>query len=137
MRRKNKYSEVSSSISEMNVTPFIDVMLVLLIIFMITAPVLLSEMNVSLPKSSNAQEIKERDTVSIVITVTMQEEYYLDKKKISLAGLQQEIARLKTESPDMFVYIQGDKQVKYDVIVKLMGMLYKMDLKNVSLITES
>ncbi len=109
------------AISEINVTPFVDVVLVLLVIFMVTAPMLVREqMNVNLPKASSGEKSAAK-SVSIVIdkagTVLLME------KPVPMESLGEEIKRLLAESPDAQAVISADEESRHGDVVKVMDIL--------------
>jgi biopolymer transport protein ExbD len=113
--------EEMSTISEINVTPFVDVVLVLLVIFMVTAPMLVREqMNVNLPKASTGEKSASK-SVSIVIdktgSVTVME------KVVAIDALGAEIKRLLTESPEAQAVISADEESRHGDVVKVMDIL--------------
>jgi biopolymer transport protein ExbD len=113
--------EEMPAISEINVTPFVDVVLVLLVIFMVTAPMLVREqMNVNLPKASSGEKSAAK-SVSIVIdkagTVLLME------KPVPMESLGEEIKRLLAESPDAQAVISADEESRHGDVVKVMDIL--------------
>lgn len=103
--------------SEINITPFTDVVLVLLIIFMIATPALLQPgIKVELPKASVADANTEKN---LNITIDGNGSIYLDESKIDADKLKFEITRRLSVKPDMAVVVKGSKDVKYDVVVKV------------------
>ena len=109
------------TISEINVTPFVDVVLVLLVIFMVTAPMLVREqMNVNLPKASSGEKSAAK-SVSIVIdksgTVLLME------KPVAVESLGDEIKKLLAESPDAQAVISADEESRHGDVVKVMDIL--------------
>lgn len=109
------------TISEINVTPFVDVVLVLLVIFMVTAPMLVREqMNVNLPKSASGEKSASK-SVSIVIDKTGT--VLLMEKPIAIELLGDEIKRLLAESPDAQAVISADEESKHGDVVKVMDIL--------------
>jgi len=113
--------EEMPTISEINVTPFVDVVLVLLVIFMVTAPMLVREqMNVNLPKASSGEKSASK-SVSIVIdkagTVRIQD------RQIPLESLGEEIKRLLVESPEAQAVISADEESRHGDVVKVMDIL--------------
>jgi biopolymer transport protein ExbD len=113
--------EEMTTISEINVTPFVDVVLVLLVIFMVTAPMLVREqMNVNLPKASTGEKSASK-SVSIVIdktgSVTVME------KVVAIDALGAEIKRLLTESPEAQAVISADEESRHGDVVKVMDIL--------------
>ena len=120
--------------NEINVTPFVDVMLVLLIIFMITAPLLTTGIKVNLPKSA-AKSISEKKE-PITITVDKKKQIYLQKKKFNEKDLIIKLMELKKQDKDLKIYIRGDKNINYGSIIELMGKINRAGFKKVALVTE-
>lgn len=121
------------AMSEINVTPFVDVMLVLLVIFMVTAPMMQQGIDVNLPKTSSAGIELNEDPFVMVIDAA---------GKIKIAGVTVGINDLKTKLKAIFenrknkqVYIQADKKVDYGVVAEVMGETRAAGIYNLSLIT--
>ena len=109
------------TISEINVTPFVDVVLVLLVIFMVTAPMLVREqMNVNLPKASSGEKTAAK-SVSIVIDKTGT--VLLMEKPVPMESLGDEIKKLLAESPDAQAVISADEESRHGDVVKVMDIL--------------
>lgn len=129
--------------SEMNVVPYIDVMLVLLVIFMISAPLLNQSIEVSLPPSDNAAEIEPSsdDAVQpLVISIDQGGAYYIDRADDNLLPVNKGlIIRLTeealSENPQTPVYIRADKQVDYGAVMVVMDVLKSAGADAVGLIT--
>jgi biopolymer transport protein TolR len=127
--------------SEINVVPYIDVMLVLLVIFMATAPLLTQGVSVELPKvdSELIDETKQADP--LVISIDKTGDYFLSisadqKKAIELDKLVIRIKAARSQTPDVAVLIRGDRDVAYGKVVTLMAQLQQAGIENVGLITE-
>ena len=120
--------------NEINVTPFVDVMLVLLIIFMITAPLLTTGVRVNLPKS-NANKISETKE-PITITIKKNGEIFLQNKAFKSKKLINKLSELKKQDKDLKIYIRGDKEINYGKIMKLMGEINQAGFRKVALVTE-
>jgi biopolymer transport protein TolR len=129
--------------SEINVVPFIDVMLVLLVIFMITTPLLTQGVKVDLPKTE-AKSIPPEQKEPLIITVDAQGNYYLNvSKKPSqpltarvLSNLVSEQLSAKTEGEQRPVLVRGDKNVNYGKVIEAMALLQQAGAKSVGLITQ-
>ncbi|MFA6011726.1 MAG: biopolymer transporter ExbD [Desulfobacteraceae bacterium] len=114
MKKNVKRGRVAS---EINITPFTDVVLVLLIIFMIATPVLLQPgIKVELPKAQAADSNTEKN---ISITIGDNGEIYLDDQRMDIGKLKYEIATRLSKNPSMAVIVKGDKEVKYELVVKV------------------
>ena len=125
---------VYTPLAEMNVTPFIDVMLVLLIIFMVTAPMLAKGMNVDLPKAASAQPLDPK--APIIIAVDGDKRIFLGKEEVPRETL---VARVKAElgEPARVVHIRGDKAASYGDVVGLLDDLAAGGITKLSIITRS
>ena len=135
-------------VAEMNVVPYIDVMLVLLVIFMVTAPMLNQGVKVDLPQVSS--EVLPSDSNQQVLTLSVLADgtYYwnlgesVDTENhsdsvVSLAEMTEGVTKIMTAKPDTLVYIRGDKNANYGVVVTAMGALQQARVPNVGLITEA
>jgi biopolymer transport protein TolR len=130
-------------IADMNVVPYIDVMLVLLVIFMITAPLLKQGLNVNLPQTT-AQALPSQSELPIIITIDAHNDYYLNtiaepKKSIPLNHLMEILAQLwqtqSTHDKNKKIYIEADRTIPYGHVVELMGLLKNAGIEQVNLIT--
>ncbi|MBU3022451.1 protein TolR [Aestuariibacter sp. A3R04] len=127
-------------VSEINVVPYIDVMLVLLIIFMVTAPLISQGVKVELPKAS-AQPIEQEDTPPLIASVDVQGNYYLNvgNDQDTALGTQEltELVAAKLEKePNTPVVVKGDGQVAYNEVIQLMVLLQKAGVPSVGLMTD-
>ncbi len=135
-------------VAEMNVVPYIDVMLVLLVIFMVTAPMLNQGVKVDLPQV--ASEVLPSDSNQQVLTLSVLADgtYYWNlgetvdtetqsETAISLDEMSEGVAKIMRARPDTLVYIRGDRDVNYGVVVTAMAALQQSGVPNVGLITEA
>ena len=121
--------------SEINVTPLVDVMLVLLVIFMVTAPMLFSGVDLKLPKTQKVNNIGLRPEL-VILSVTQSEQYFLGKEAIALKDLVPSILKqFKTNNTDV-VYLRADYALKYEKVAKLIAQLKKAGVSNIALVTE-
>ena len=124
MKRKVRKSKL---MAEINITPFTDVVLVLLIIFMIATPFIYqSSINVQLPQASKSEETS-RD---IIITINAQGEIFLEDAKLDLSKLKYTLAAKVRSKPNASVIINGDKNVRYDSVMQVMDVLTQSGVKN-------
>ena len=130
--KKNYHSR--KSISEINVTPFVDVMLVLLIIFMVTAPLLTAGIKINLPESASVLKNEKNDPVTV--SMNSKGEIYIQKKKILPDDLIKRLIALKGQNKDLKIYIKGDKNLNYGKIMDLMSFINKSGFKKVALVTK-
>ncbi len=136
MRRRARNSKL---IADINIAPFTDVILVLLIIFMVTTPMIYrSSIKIALPQvSSNEQPVESKD---INVTVTSAGEVYMENQKYNLK-LDKEIFQFKLQSltktyKDPAIIINGDRSVKYDFVVQVIDIASKLGIKHLILSTE-
>lgn len=132
-------------ISDINVVPYIDVMLVLLVIFMITAPMLTQGVNVDLPKAASAS-LKSADREPIIVSVNQQGEYFLNihtqpeapiDSQALLVRVAAELELAKESHQVLNVLVKGDQSVPYGKVVIAMGLLKQAGAEQVGLVTDS
>ena len=125
-------------ISNMNVVPYIDVMLVLLIIFMITSPLLSRSVEVDLPTVRQAETINPNQTRLIIVTIDAQGQLFLDddKQVLSTTELLARTAALIRFTPNSQVLVRGDSRLAYGKIVQLMALLQDAGVSKVGLLTK-
>ena len=132
-------------ISEINVVPYIDVMLVLLVIFMITAPMLTQGVTVDLPKMASAS-LKSADREPIIVSVNQQGDYFLNINAVPespidpealILRVAAELALAKENNESLHVLVKGDQTVPYGKVVIAMGLLKKAGAEQVGLVTDS
>src|ERR1044071_358356 len=121
-------------IAEINVTPLVDVMLVLLVIFMITAPLLQVGVPVDLPKTS-AQQVGGKDE-PLVVSVNSKDEVFLGETKYELADLATKLKAVYGEKPDQRVFIRGDKTINYGRMMEVMGVVIDSGFRQLGLLGE-
>jgi biopolymer transport protein TolR len=127
--------------SEINVVPYIDVMLVLLIIFMVTAPMLMQGVKVELPEAS-AEPVENQDSEPVIVSVNAAGELFLnlgaqENEVLSLATIRDRVAAVMRRSPEKPVLVWGDRAVPYGEVVTLMVALQEAGAPSVGLVTEN
>lgn len=122
--------------AEINVVPYIDVMLVLLVIFMVTAPLLTPGVKVDLPQAS-ATPVDNPDRETLVVTVDRKGKLYLDDREMNADALQAKVAAILRVRPKTPVLIRGDRQAAYNHVVQTMVLLQAAGAPSVGLVTES
>jgi biopolymer transport protein TolR len=122
--------------AEINVVPYIDVMLVLLVIFMITAPLLTQGVKVDLPQA-NAKPVDNPDQETLVVTVDRKGKYFLDDREIGADALVTKVAAILRLRPQTPVLIRGDRNVAYNEVVKAMVLMQAAGAPSVGLVTQS
>ncbi len=136
MSRKKKKR---SLVAEINVVPYIDVTLVLMVIFMITAPLLLQGVKVDLP-DSNSSPMEESDQEPFIVSIKSDGTYWIDEKgKNSVKSLElvkERVAKIIVQQPKTPILVWGDSAVDYGVVVNLMSELQLVGATSVGLVTE-
>ena len=132
-RRRNRM------VAEINVVPYIDVMLVLLVIFMVTAPLLMEGVNVELPQAS-AKAVSEKSTEPFVVHIDAKEQYFINDDPDPIQSIQE--IRIKADivrrnSPETEFLVRADKSVRYDAVVQAMVLLQQAGIDGVGLVTDS
>jgi len=123
-------------IAEINITPFTDVILVLLIIFMITTPLILqSNIRVNLPSSTTGQPLEETRQISVM--VTNEGLVYLDNKLTSKKTLRAEVAKLHQANPELEVILFSDRMVRFKDLVALLDIFNELGIKNLNIATKT
>jgi biopolymer transport protein TolR len=122
--------------ADINVTPLVDVMLVLLVIFMVTAPMMFSGINLKLPKTGKVTSLQIRPEL-VVLSVTSSEEYYLGKERVQREKLLVAINKQLKASRSDVVYLRADYGLKYEKVAKLMALLKRAGISNIALVTET
>jgi len=120
--------------AEINVTPLVDVMLVLLIVFMVTAPLLTTGVPLDLPRTS-AQQIQGTDE-PIEVSIDGQGRLYLQKTELQLAELAPRLSAILQGAPERRIFVRGDKGIDYGRVMQVMGALNSAGFNKVALITE-
>jgi biopolymer transport protein ExbD/biopolymer transport protein TolR len=122
-----------SSLAEINVTPLVDVVLVLLIIFMITAPVLQSGIDVSVPKTRTVKEVTEQ---RVVLTINKDQEIFLGDKQVNIHELPERLRQQGADPAHQIIYLRADEAVSFGVFAKLMDAVKQAGITNVSIVTQ-
>lgn len=128
--------------SEINVVPYIDVMLVLLVIFMVTAPMLTQGVNVDLPETTSQPIQSDTNVETIVVSVDSNGAYFMEvggdsSQPMALETVRDRVEKILTQRTDREVLVRGDENVGYGIVVRLMAELQAAGASNVGLITEA
>jgi biopolymer transport protein TolR len=121
-------------LSEINVTPFVDVMLVLLVIFMVTAPLMQQGIPVELPKTQTAGLALDQEP--LVVTVKRDGALYVESSRIELADLQAKMESILQTRADGEVFLRADGKVAYETVAKTLAILRKAGAKQIGMVTE-
>ncbi len=123
-------------LSQINVTPLVDVMLVLLIIFMVTAPMLQEGFDVNLPKvEANPISLKTRDE-PIIVTISRKGEVFINKNRMDLSTLGEKLKAIYERKREKMVLIKADEKVPYGFVAKTMAEIRKAGIQRVGMLTE-
>ena len=135
---RRRFSKRGSNrlMSEINVTPFVDVMLVLLIIFMVAAPLLTVGVEIELPKTS-AKALPTEKEEPLTLSLTKDKELYLQDIKIEFSELIPKLKQIAEQRNDNRIFIRADGANDYSTIMEIMGALNSSNFSNISLVTES
>jgi biopolymer transport protein TolR len=117
--------------SEINVTPLVDVMLVLLIIFMVTAPLLQQGIDVNLPKAKG-KDLPPEERIALV--VRKDRSVYMNDNRVSLEELRQRLGAISKQNPNVF--LKADKDVPYGFVVEVMGEIKEAGIEKLGMVTE-
>ncbi|WP_462325026.1 protein TolR [Desulfoplanes sp.] len=121
-------------IAEINVTPFVDVMLVLLIIFMVTAPMLTQGVDVDLPTTNTVETLPE-DSDHLVLSVKKDGSIFLDTYAVELKEMEKHLKRL-VKDKNKLLYLKADKNVPYGVVVKVMARVKSAGIQKLGVVAE-
>jgi len=120
-------------LAEINVIPLVDVVLVLLVIFMVTAPMLYRGMDIKLPTSAS-NTIKPE--IRAVLAIEKDQRLYLDKDQVSVAQLEHKLRVLKAEHKDVSIYLRADRDVPYGVVIQVMDGVKKAGIEKLGMVTD-
>jgi biopolymer transport protein ExbD len=126
--------ETDDVMNEINMTPLVDVMLVLLIIFIITVPVMKHSVNVDLPRASSAPQDAKPD--SIRLSVDAQGQYYWNEQPLAEADLGNRLRAEAARTPQPELHIRGDKDARYDRVAQALAAAQRSGLRKIGFITE-
>jgi len=130
--RRNRFED--KPLADINVTPLVDVVLVLLIIFMVTAPMLQMGIDVNLPRvESKSVDVSEE---KVVLTINNAREIFINKNKISVTDLRARLASLMSSRIDREVFLRADRSVPYGFVVEVMSEMRRAGVDRLGMITE-
>ncbi len=120
--------------SDINVTPFVDVMLVLLIIFMVTAPMMMEGVKVSLPEATSKPLVSEKE--HLLITIDNKNQIYINDYKVTLDFMREKLIKIIDGRIDNEVYIRADKEISYGLVVRVMSEIKAAGVEKIGMVTE-
>ena len=124
----------NSFMSDINVTPFVDVMLVLLIIFMVTAPMMIEGVNVSLPEATSEPLPAEQDP--LIITIDKNNLLYINDYQVTLDFLQEKLIKILDGRIGQEVYLKADKNISYGMVMRVMSEIKGAGVEKLGMVTE-
>ncbi|MBE9572017.1 MAG: protein TolR [Proteobacteria bacterium] len=130
----NQRSNNKNFMSDINVTPLVDVMLVLLIIFMVTAPMLMQGVEVNLPKTTT-KNIKTKEE-PLMLTVNKEKEIFIEKHRITLDNLEIKIQKIFQNRRDKEILLRADKEVPYGFVIKVIAKVKQAGIDKLGMVTE-
>jgi biopolymer transport protein TolR len=122
-----------SALSDINITPLVDVVLVLLVIFMITAPVLQSGIEVAVPQTKTVKQITEQRTV---VTIDSQQRVFLDDKPVNVNDLPSMLQQSNKNPANRVIYVRADQKVPFGAFASVMDAVKQAGITNISIVTQ-
>jgi biopolymer transport protein TolR len=129
----SRTGHTQTSLAEINITPLVDVVLVLLVIFMLTAPVLQSGIEVAVPKTKTVKEITES---RMVVTINRDSEIFLQDKPINLNDLTARLASSSKDPAHQTIYVEADEKVPFGAFASVMDAVKQAGITNISIVTQ-
>jgi len=124
----------SDVVSEINITPLVDVMLVLMVVFILTAPLLNNAVRINLPKTSTTEPAN--PTKSVTVSVDGASKIYIDKREVDLAALEPELKTVVATNPELAVSLQADEGVPYRAVAKVIANIQRSGVTKLSVLTQ-
>jgi biopolymer transport protein TolR len=134
LQQRGRPSDTYRPIAEINVTPMVDVMLVLLIIFMVTMPLMVTGMKVNLPDSTSAKPLDQKEPITI--TVSKEGQLHIGQDEVTRFDLIPTLKTLLGPDPDRVIRLRGDKETSFGVIVQVLDELSLNGLTRVAIVTD-
>jgi len=125
--------DVDGELSEINVTPLVDVMLVLLVVFIVTAPLLTQAVRVKLPKTEATEPAPDQHIA--ILSVAADGQPMLDDRPVPLASLETELKALQDKDPEISLQLQADKAAVFDTVAKVMASAQRSGIGKLSFVT--
>ncbi len=123
-----------SFMSDINVTPFVDVMLVLLIIFMVTAPMMMQGVDVSLPEATSEPLDSEKD--HLIITIDQKNQVYINDYKVTVEFLGEKLAKILEGRDERGVFLKADENIPWGTVAKVMAEIKNAGVEKLGMVTE-
>ncbi|HWU34269.1 MAG TPA: biopolymer transporter ExbD [Methylovorus sp.] len=128
-------NDTDEVLSEINITPLVDVMLVLLVAFIVTIPVLNNAITVNLPKTAPTQSAEQKKAVSL--SVDAQGKVFIDKRELPVADVERELKSLHAADPDLSLHLSSDESVNYGTVAKVMAAIERAGITRLAVLTNA
>jgi biopolymer transport protein ExbD/biopolymer transport protein TolR len=125
--------QTRTALADINITPLVDVVLVLLVIFMITAPVLQSGIEVNVPKTKTVKEITEQ---RVVVTIDREQKVFLGDQPVNIHDLGQKLRAAGSDSTRQVIYLRADQRVPFGAFASVMDAVKQAGITNISIVTQ-
>jgi len=135
VHKSKKIRRVYNPMSEINVTPFVDVMLVLLIVFMVTAPLLTVGIPVDLPKVKANALTDQKEPLEV--TITIEGKVFLGESQVDIKNLVSRLEIITEQNYETRIYVRGDRIISYGRVLEIMSIINSAGYKKVALVTEN
>ena len=129
----SRSGHTQTALAEINITPLVDVVLVLLVIFMLTAPVLQSGIDVAVPKTKTVKEITEQRTV---LTIDKDQRVFLGDQPVNLADLPTRLHQPNSDPAHRVIYLRADERVPFGAFASVMDAVKQAGITNISIVTQ-
>ncbi len=133
MAYSSSYGQTRTSLAEINITPLVDVVLVLLIIFMISVPVLQSGIEVAVPKTRTVKEITEQ---RMVVTIDREQRVYLNDQPVNIHDLGRRLRQPGSDDAKKVIYLRADERVPFGAFASVMDAVKQAGITNISIVTQ-
>jgi biopolymer transport protein ExbD len=120
-------------VSDINVTPLVDVMLVLLVVFIVTAPLLTNQVKVQLPSTQTTNQVEQHE--SITVSVDDKGAVWVDKTKVELSALEPQLKRARARDPELSVHLSADESSNYGLVAKVMASINRAGVAKLSVLS--
>jgi biopolymer transport protein TolR len=128
-------NEADEVLSEINITPLVDVMLVLLVAFIVTIPVLNNSISVNLPKTAPTQPTDQKKPITV--SVDAAGKVYVDKEELPVANLEADLKTRHQQNPGLSLHLSSDEAVNYGTVAKVMAAIERAGITRVAVLTQA